>query len=95
MKEIYHIEQQMLATMKSTRKKPRQLTLYVNNLAHFTSKKDVTTFTNARPEIQFFFISVINKDNLKSLHKEVQGLTVQDCERGKTPDHDTPKRSRH
>ena len=62
----------MLATMKSTRKKPRQLTLYIYHLAHFTSKTDITIVVNSmrktvmsvQPEIQFV-ITVINKRTSK------------------------------
>ena len=63
----------MLATMKTTRMKPRQLMLYVKQSAHFTSKTDVTTvannmrktMTSVLPEIHLI-ITVINKDTSKN-----------------------------
>ena len=60
----------MLATVKSTRKKPRQLILYINHLAHSTSRTDVTTVENSRSK------------TMTSAQKEGQGSTVQAFERG-------------
>ena len=92
----------MPATMKSTRKKARQLTLYINHVAYFTSKTDVTTvvnstrktMTSAKPEIQCHychkqghFKKVCIKKEKDQQSKPVTGE--------KTPVSDTPKRSRH
>ena len=70
----------MIATMKSTKMKPRQLMLYVNHLAHFASKTDISTIANSmkknmtstEAEIQFV-TTVINKDtSIKSAQKSIR-----------------------